>query len=119
MIAYRGFFLGSAMLLVSTTASQAGPCAPQIIHMQGRVDAWLEAVAARGKSGPESTDARLHRQPTPQSIETAETRLGELPAQTAKAINSAMQRARDADAANDLATCEAALAEVQRLIRRQ
>ena len=118
MITYRGFFLGSAVLLASTMASHAGPCAKQIDHMQGRVDSWLEAAAKRGKTADESTAAKTHRQPTPQSIETAEVELRDLPARTVAAVNTAMQQARDADSANNLAACEKALGEVGRLIGR-
>jgi len=118
MIPYRSFFLGSAMLALSTVAGHAGPCAKQVDHMQGRIDAWLEATAKRGRMADESTAALLQRQPTPRSIENAEVQLGDLPAGTVAAVNTAMQQARDADSANDLAACEKALGEVERLIGR-
>ena len=118
MIMYRGFFLGSAMLALSTIAGHAGPCAKQIDHMQGRIDAWLETTAKRGRSAVESTDALLQRQPTPRSIETAEVQLGDLPASTVAAVNTAMAQARNADSANNLSACENALGEVERLIGR-
>jgi len=50
------------------------------------------------------------------SIPVAECRLGELPPQTAEAIEQAMGRAREAHRAGDLSTCARALADVQALI---
>jgi hypothetical protein len=58
----------------------------------------------------------LHRQPTPDSIAAAESRLGEMSSQTMEAVGAAMTRAREADRGGDQAACEQALAEVQRMI---
>jgi hypothetical protein len=108
--------LSAVALAGSTTAGYAGPCSPEIERMQARVDAKVEVVAGAGPSAPEGSGALLHRQPTPGSIATAETALGEVSPQTVKAVREAMVRAREADQAGDLATCEQALAEVQRAL---
>jgi hypothetical protein len=108
--------LSAVTLATSTMAGYASPCLPEIERVQARIDARVEALARAAPSAPESSDARLHRQPTPGSIAAAESGLGEISPQTMKAVREAMARAREADQAGDLATCEQALAEVQRTI---
>ena len=116
MIARRKLTLSAALLTLSTIGGHAGPCSHEIDGVQAQVNARLEAKAGGGPVGPESSRALLHRQPTPGSIATAETRLGELPPQTAEAIEQAMGRARQADRAGDLSTCQQALSDVQAAI---
>jgi hypothetical protein len=108
--------LSAATLAASTTAGYAGPCLPEIDHMQARIDAKVEAVARTGPSAPESSGALLHRQPTPGSIAAAESRLGEISPEVIAVVRAAMVRAREADHTGDKAACEVALAEVQRTI---
>ena len=84
--------------------------------MQARIDAKLERKAATGPAAPESTDATMHRQPTPGSIAAAEERLGEMSPLKAAAVAQAMTRAREADSAGDKSACERALAEAQRAL---
>ena len=116
MITRRKLVLSAALFAMSTVGGRAGPCSHEIDRMQAQVDARLEAKARVGPVAPESSGALLHHQPTPGSIAAAESRLGELPPQTAEAIEQAMGRAREADRAADLSTCARALAEVQALI---
>src|SRR5712691_7299078 len=116
MTIHRILALSAAALALSTLPSHAGPCSQKIDRMQARVDAKLEAVARKGPSAPESSEARLHRQPTPGSIAAAESKLGEMSSRTVEAIKTAMARARDADRAGDKSACERALADVQRAI---
>ena len=106
----------AAALAASTIAGYAGPCSPEIDRMQARVDARIEAAARTGPAAAESPGALLHRQPTPGSIAAAESRLGEISAETAAAVRAAMVRAREADRTGDKAACDQALAEVQRTI---
>jgi len=115
MTIWRLTVLSAVTLATSTIAGYAGPCSPEIERMQARIDARVEALARAGPSAPESSDARLHRQPTPGSIAAAESGLGEI-SQQIKPVREAMARAREADQAGDLATCEQALAEVLRTI---
>ncbi len=104
--------LGAALFL-SSAPVHAGPCTPQIAAMQGKIDARLDSAAMAGKSGPESTAATDHRQPTPKSIAEAEVKLGDISGQTAQTLEGAMARARKADLAGDKAACEKALSEAQ------
>jgi predicted lipid-binding transport protein (Tim44 family) len=108
--------LAVVALAASTVAGYAGPCSPEIDRMQARLDARVEAVAGAGQSAPENPGALVHRQPRPGSIAAAETSLGEISPEAVKAVREAMTRARAADQAGDLATCQQALAEVQRTI---
>jgi hypothetical protein len=94
----------------------AGPCTRQIDEMQGRIDAKLEAAAAAGPTGQETTSATMHRQPTPQSIAKAEAKLGDISPETIQAIEDSMDRARKADLAGDGSGCEKALAEVKKAL---
>jgi len=112
----RVMVAGAAALAASITAVCAGPCSDAIDSMQARVDARFEAVAGSGQFATQSTQAQLHRQPTPGSIAAAEARLGELSASTMEAIKAGMARAREADRVGDQRACEQALAEVQRAI---
>ena len=103
-------------LAASMSAAYAGPCAHEIDRMQAAIDARLEAKAAAGPAGRESTAATMNRQPTPGSIAAAEARLGEVSPQTIEAVGAAMARARAADGAGDKGACEQALADAQRAL---
>lgn len=104
---------GVAAAVSFTPPCFAGPCSQQIDQMQGRIDARLEAAAAAGTSGRETTAATMNRQPTPKSVAAAEVRLGDISAKTVQAIESAMVRAREADFSGDKIGCEKALADVK------
>jgi len=116
MIGRRKLMLSAALLALSTIGSHATPCSHEIDRMQAQVNARLEAKAGGGPVAPESSGALLHHQSTPGSIATAESRLGELPPQTAEAVGQAMGRARQADRAGDLSACQQALSDVQAAI---
>lgn len=109
-------FLAAAALGASTVGCSAGPCTQDIVQMEVRIDARLNARAASGPSGTESTAAMMHRQPTPQSIAEAERKLGDVSQQTIEAVRRGVERAKAADQAGDLAGCERALADVQKAI---
>ena len=108
--------LSAAAFAASTMAASAGPCSSEIERTQARFDARIEVVAGAGPSAPESSGALIHRQPTPDSIAAAETKLDELSPQMVKAVREAMARARQADQSGDMHACEQALAEVQHAI---
>ena len=76
----------------------------------------LQAKAAVGPPAPESTEAKLHRQPTPGSIAATELRLGVLSPEAVDAVRRGIARAHEADRNGDLAACERALADVQSAI---
>ncbi|MGA2044846.1 MAG: hypothetical protein ABSG83_15915 [Roseiarcus sp.] len=103
-------------LLLAMAQCHAGPCSKQIADTQIQIDSRLDAAAAAGPAAAESSAALRHRQPTPQSIATAEEKLGDVSSATALTITQTMSRARDADAAGDKAGCEQALHDAQRAL---
>jgi hypothetical protein len=112
-----GLFAVSVFALMAMSSSaQAGACAKNIDAMQGRIDAKLESIAARGKSAPQSTAAGMSVQPTPRSIEAAEAKLGEINQHMVRNIRRAMTRARAADARGNTRRCEKELSRVQRAL---
>jgi hypothetical protein len=112
----RVLAVNAVALLLSISNGYAGPCSSGIAQTQQNIDAKLQAREAKGASAGESTSATLHRQPTPQSIATAEEALGGLSAEKVQLVEKAMARARAADESGDEKACSEALAEVQRAI---
>jgi hypothetical protein len=111
-------FLCAGIMVSSTIAATAGPCASKIEQVEGSVRAKLEQIIASGPSSAETVGARLHHQPTPSSIAAEESRLGQLPQATIDKVKSALNRARDADHLGSIEDCERALEDVEILIRR-
>jgi hypothetical protein len=97
----------------STIGSQAGPCFADFYRMETRIEPWLNAKAAAGPTAQESSEALLHRQPTPRSIES---RLGTVSPQKLDAIRQGMARAHEADSAGDLEACRRALSGMEPLL---
>ena len=108
--------LSAAASVMLTAPALAGPCSRAINRAQIQVDAKIAATAKAGKVAPESRAARLHHQPTPDSIAAAEGRLDE--GTGGEAALAALARAREADRNNDGPACARALAEVRREIGR-
>jgi hypothetical protein len=99
----------AAALIAGSAASYAGPCTTQISQVEQRIRA-AQAKAQPGGPGdasaPQSVGAQLHRQPTPNSIQSAE-RMANADGE------AALTRARNADAAGDAGACTKALMEAQ------
>lgn len=103
--------LASAALLVSTAAAQAGPCTKQIAEVEQQImqlQATPSPSGAGQPSAPQTVGAQLHRQPTPGSVESAQSKAIE-------DATAALGRARKADAAGDAIACAAAVGEAKRL----
>ena len=100
-------------LLASMTLAHAGPCSSEIAEMHSRIDAKLEQVVATGPTAPQVTHS-THVQPTPRPTAAVEAQLNQLPPEKINALRQAMLRAQAADAANDKAACEEALADAKR-----
>ncbi|MBS7539655.1 hypothetical protein [Ancylobacter lacus] len=103
-----------AAALLTATPVLAGPCSDRIAVLQAVVDNVLDTTAGRGGSAPESIDALLDRQPTPESIAKAEIKLGEGAAPD-KALHE-LEKARALDAAGDAEGCKAELKKIRRLL---
>ena len=107
---------GAAALAMWTATSYAGPCANEIYQADVAIGKRLNAAAAAGKPGIESNFATMNRQPTPGSVARAEEKVGDLSATEAQTVEQDMAAARKADAGNDQAGCEKALADVRRIL---
>ena len=108
--------LSAGAVAASTIANEAGPCSPEIYSMEARIEARLNANAAAGSTAQESSEALLHRQPTPRSIAAAESTPGNVSPKKLDAITQGMARAREADRARDLYACQRALSDVEPLL---
>jgi hypothetical protein len=107
---------GVALAILQAPHCFAGPCSQQIEQAQIQIDARLQAAAASGPTGQETTAATMHHQPTPKSLAEAEAKLGDISPETIQTLEDAMARARSADVAGDRATCEKALTEVKKAL---
>jgi len=112
----RSLITFAAVFAASTSACYAGPCSQDIARLAAAMNAKLAAAAAAGPSSPESGEARMHRQPTPRSIATAESELGGFSLEQGKAFAAAMARAREADSASDESACKQAVADAERVL---
>lgn len=108
----------TAAALISAPAF-AGPCSSQIDKAQATFDHRLDAEAGEGASGPESTDATLHHQPTPQTIAEAEAKLGDISPDLAQSFIDTLNRARDADDAGKAAECRQAVADALAILAKK
>ena len=115
MVIVRTAALSATIIVFSILPSQAGPCTAAIDQMQAQLDARIDATAGAGPASPESTGALLHRQPTPDSITSAEGKLGE--GKALEVALGALGRAREADGAGDENACKRSLEEAQRALK--
>jgi hypothetical protein len=103
--------LAGAALVASAAGAQAGPCTKQITEVEQQILQLQATPASSGAgqpSGPQTVGAQLHRQPTPGSVEAAQSKA------SADAL-AALGRARKADTAGDAKACAAAIDEAKRL----
>jgi hypothetical protein len=109
--------IGSVVALcASLSAAHAASCSNNIDHMQARIDANVEAIAAAGPAVPPGIGAGMGVQPTPFGMATVEEKMGELKRSTFDAVHDGMTRARAANSAGKYKACEKALADVRRLM---
>jgi hypothetical protein len=116
MIKRSTIILSVLALPLFATLAKAGPCTQQIYEFDLALNKKLDAAAAAGRSGTETTAATAHRQPTLRSVEQAEAQLGDISPANEQAFSKAMEEARKADDANNLAGCEKALREARSML---
>ena len=96
-----------AVLLLSTTSVQAGPCSNAIAQFEQAVRQSAKNPTA-GPTASQTTGAQTGRQPTPDSVKRAD--------EDARAtFEAALARAKSLDAQGDQAGCSQALADAQRM----
>ena len=93
-----------AVSLVYPVAAPAGPCGDEIARVEQALG-QAQANPQLGPSAPESAGALLHRQPTPQSVERAQTQADEK-------TNTALAQARKLNAEGRESECISALEPV-------
>jgi hypothetical protein len=96
-----------AVLCLNVSIAQAGPCSADIAQFEQAIRQSAGNPFA-GLSAPQSVNAQLDRQPTPESLKQARDRL------QAK-FSATMARAKRLDAKGDRAGCASALSQARRM----
>jgi len=100
----RTMLLAALACLGGVAVAEAGPCTRQIAEVERYIQ--RSTPAPGGPTAAQSIGAQLHHQPTPQTVESAESK--------ARAdAAAALDRARKADAAGDARACSKALDEAK------
>jgi hypothetical protein len=100
------------ILLLMIPPGHAGPCEDSIARVQAQADTAIEKRAAAGGWQKESLDATRNYQPTPRSIAATEGKYG----RRLQRVLTALDLARAADRAGDLAQCNARLDQATRAL---
>jgi len=96
----------AATLLCGNGAAHSGPCTSQIERLERQIGR-ASSGAKSGPTAPQSIEAQLHHQPTPETVRDAERKANADAA-------AALQRARQADTDDNPAACTKALDEAKR-----
>ena len=100
------------ILLLTILPGHAGPCEDSIARVQAQADAAIEQRAAAGPWQKESLDATRNYQPTPRSIAASEGKYG----RRLQRVLNALDLARAADRAGNVAQCNAQLDKATRAL---
>jgi hypothetical protein len=100
------FATTAATLLCGSGAAHSGPCTSQIEGLERQIGR-ASSSAKSGPTAPQSIEAQLHHQPTPETVRDAERKANADAA-------AALQRARQADTDDNPAACTKALDEAKR-----
>ena len=102
------------------TAAEATTCAAKIAaaeaHYQKSQAAGIVGAGSSG-SAPESTDAKLHHQPTAGSVAGAESSADSSAADRAAIFSVAIEQAKAAENSGDVSGCESAVADAEKALR--
>lgn len=96
----------AATVLCGSRAAYSGPCTSQIERLERQIG-QVSSSAKSGPTAPQSIEAQLHHQPTPETVRNAERKANADAAAT-------LQRARQADTDDNPAACAKALDEAKR-----
>jgi hypothetical protein len=96
----------AATLLYGSGTAHSGPCTSQIEELERQIG-HASSSAKIGPTAPQSIEAQLHHQPTPEIVRNAERKANADAA-------AALQRARQADTDDNPAACAKALDEAKR-----
>jgi len=95
----------AATLLGGSGAAHSGPCTSQIEELEQQIG-HVSSSAKSGPTAPQSIEAQLHHQPTPETVRNAERKANADAA-------AALQNARQADTDDNPAACVKALNEAK------
>jgi hypothetical protein len=98
-------FVFAVAMGLSAVSAQAGPCTDEIAKFE-QVVRRSAANPVAGPTAPQSVDAQLSRQPTPDSVARAR-------AQAKATFEEALARAKELDARDDRAGCTRALTDAR------
>jgi hypothetical protein len=101
------FVATTAAALLCGGAAHSGPCTSQIEQLERQIGHASSFSTKSGPSAPQSIEAQLHHQPTPETVRNAERKANADAA-------AALQRARQADTDDNPAACAKALDEAKR-----
>jgi hypothetical protein len=107
---WRIMVLTAVGLIGGAATSEAGPCTTQISQVEQQIHKAQAASPGEASepTAPQSVGAQLHHQPTPQTVESAESK-------ARASAEAALDRARKADAEGDASACAKALKEAREL----
>ncbi|MDE3176175.1 MAG: hypothetical protein KGM15_08750 [Pseudomonadota bacterium] len=107
---------GAALTLAG--AALASPCGDEIARLQARFDAAAPDATVRAAGVSESTDAKMHHQPTPASAADAKDAADSAASVRDARFEVAIEEARAANDAGDAATCRTAVARAKAALSR-
>ena len=112
----RALAFAAVACALGPAPSHAGQCADDIYRANVEIGKRLDALAAAGKTGTQSSFATMHRQPTPATIAGAEEKIGDISDAELNAVHEWMAKAKQADESGDTAGCENALTQARTLL---
>jgi hypothetical protein len=114
----KSVILATCILAIAGVA-EASPCSEKVAALQARFQAeHPSGAAAPGTEAdaPESTAAKLHRQPTEASVANAESKADSSAEQRSAHFQIEIEQAQAAADSGDEAECEKSAAEAQRAL---
>jgi len=94
-----------AAVICGGGAAHSGPCTVELAQLELRIQ-QAPLSPANGPTAPQSVEAQLHHQPTPDAVQSAQRKANAVAA-------AALDRARQADADGSAAACAKALDEAK------
>lgn len=100
-----------ALLMLAGPARASGPCTADILAAQEALDRIIADLAATGPTAPESEDATLSHEPTPDSLAQTEADIGD--GVKPEIAQAELDKARKADEAGDNEACQKSLTKAR------
>jgi hypothetical protein len=114
----KSFILATCILAIAGVA-EASPCSQKVAALQARFEAEHPSGAASPGTeadAPESIAAKLHHQPTEESVAGAESKADSAAEERSAHFQIEIEQAQAAADSGDEAECERSAAEAQRAL---